>query len=688
MASFWRFPLRPCPAAFVVLLLLASPFLGQLLRAQAPTSAPAKHNVIIFVADGLRRGSVNHTDMPTFYKVRTEGVDFANSHSVFPTFTTANASVIATGHGLGDTGDFSNVIYPGAFVAPMVLPGGATGTVTPFLESNEVLADLNTLFNGNYLGEQTLLSFAREHGYNVASVGKLGPTAIQQVDALKWDHDTFADTEAIILDDQTGTARGVPLPLGLADTLNNVDLPAAAPTRSNGYAEDSVNSNGNSGDAMTSGTKLANVTQERWMTDVTTRVLLPRFADSGKPFVLLFWSRDPDGTQHNNGDSFNANAAKYGLAPGINGETSRKALHNADDCLKRLLDWLDAHPEVKANTDVLLTSDHGFATISRREMDKEGHLSESPAKTPENEPLGKEKPQPAGTLPPGFLAMDLALFTNGRLFDAQAAGSTGDSVFAEVLFRDKSPRPHPSNGSAIVGMPDGKPIRKLDATDAQMVVASNGGSDLIYVPSGDPAIVHRALDLLTGFDYVSGVFVDDKYCPKPDSCPGALRLSDIGLKGSTQLPTPAIVVNFKVFYPAPDLQTAIQISDTTLQEGQGMHGGFGRDSTWNNMAAIGPDFRTRFVDPAPVGNIDIVPTLASILGLNVPAKGTLRGRIASEALASGTPAVEAKTGTLISSPAKNGRRTVVEYQDLKAARYFDRGCAVDGKAKDICPGHF
>src|ERR1035437_8035026 len=77
-----------------------------------PSPVPQRHNVIIFVADGLRRGSVNAKDMPTFLKVRTSGVDFQNSHAVFPTFTTANASVIATGHGLGDTGDFSNTLLP------------------------------------------------------------------------------------------------------------------------------------------------------------------------------------------------------------------------------------------------------------------------------------------------------------------------------------------------------------------------------------------------------------------------------------------------------------------------------------------------------------------------------------------------------------------------------------------------
>ena len=75
--------------------------------AAAASPRPVR-NVVIFVADGLRAGSVNETDAPTLSAVRRDGVEFANSHSLFPTFTTPNASAIATGHYLGDTGDFNN----------------------------------------------------------------------------------------------------------------------------------------------------------------------------------------------------------------------------------------------------------------------------------------------------------------------------------------------------------------------------------------------------------------------------------------------------------------------------------------------------------------------------------------------------------------------------------------------------
>ena len=66
-------------------------------------AAVQRRNVIIFVADGMRHGSVNETDAPTMLMLRQRGVHFVNSHSLFPTFTTANASAIATGHMLGDT---------------------------------------------------------------------------------------------------------------------------------------------------------------------------------------------------------------------------------------------------------------------------------------------------------------------------------------------------------------------------------------------------------------------------------------------------------------------------------------------------------------------------------------------------------------------------------------------------------
>ena len=57
------------------------------VAALAQRSAPPRHNIIIFIADGLRPGSVNATDTPALWRVRTSGVNFSNSHAVFPTLT-------------------------------------------------------------------------------------------------------------------------------------------------------------------------------------------------------------------------------------------------------------------------------------------------------------------------------------------------------------------------------------------------------------------------------------------------------------------------------------------------------------------------------------------------------------------------------------------------------------------------
>src|SRR5665213_1092058 len=93
--------------AFAAALLFAAPALAQ---TRAPASAQP-HNIIIFVADGLRYGSVEPDNMPNMAQLKADGVDFTNSHSLYPTLTTVNASAIATGHYIGDTGDFANTLY-------------------------------------------------------------------------------------------------------------------------------------------------------------------------------------------------------------------------------------------------------------------------------------------------------------------------------------------------------------------------------------------------------------------------------------------------------------------------------------------------------------------------------------------------------------------------------------------------
>src|SRR5579864_1801469 len=320
-----------------LVMLFAGFFSVSASSASAENGTP--HNIILFVPDGLRGRIVTAETAPAMAAVRDNGVNFKNSHSLFPTFTTANASTMATGHYLGDTGDFSNTIYTGYPVGP------ADGTVTPFLEADPVILDADEHFGGDYLNEETILKTARAKGYSTAAIGKLGPTLI-------FDHTdkTGADgLHSIVIDDATGSKNGVPLSEEMKAALSKADLPLVTPSRGD---------NGKAGDAKTPGTLVPNSAQQAYFADVTTKVVLPMFKARNKPFVLVFWSRDPDGSQHNNGDSLNA------VTPGINGPTSLAGIKNADNNLAQLRKALD-ELGLAATTNIVIAADHGFSTISK-----------------------------------------------------------------------------------------------------------------------------------------------------------------------------------------------------------------------------------------------------------------------------------------------------------------------------------
>jgi predicted AlkP superfamily pyrophosphatase or phosphodiesterase len=564
-------------------------------------------NLILFVPDGLRGRIVTPQTAPAMAELRDKGVNFTNSHSLFPTFTTANASAMATGHLLGDTGDFSNTIYTGYPVGP------ADGTVTPFLEVDPVIIDADEHFGGDYLNEETVLKMARAKGYSTAAVGKLGPTLI-------FDHTDKIGADglhSIVIDDATGSKNGVPLSDEMKASLVKADLPLATPSRGE---------NGKIGDAKTPGTVVPNTAQQAYFADVAAKAVLPMFKARNKPFVLVFWSRDPDGSQHNQGDSLNT------LTPGINGPTSLAGIKNADNNLAQLRKALD-DLGLAASTNIIIASDHGFSTIS-----KESKTSPS-AKVSYDD-------TPKDFLPMGFLALDLAKALELPLFDPN----------------DKNARvadnAHPKAGNGLLGNDPGKP---------DLVVATNGGSDLIYLPNRDKKLAERTIKALLEQDYVSGLFVDEKL----GRFPGTLGMSQLGLKGKAVTPIPSIVVNFRSYTTGCDEPTncSVEIADAVLRQGQGMHGSFGRGDTMNFMAAIGPDFKAGYVDPLPVSNADVGMTIAQLMGLRAAAAGGLTGRVMSEALPNGI-IPKATAGTITSKPA-NGLQTIVKFQRVLSQRYFD-----------------
>jgi len=209
----------------------------------------------------------------------------------------------------------------------------------------------------------------------------------------------------------------------------------------------------------------------------------------------------------------------------------------------------------------------------------------------------------------------------------------------------------------------------VDAQHPQVIIGTNGGDDVIWLPGPDAkALAARIVAALTVQDYTGAVFVNDSLGPVP----GALPTSLIGLNGAALTPAPAIVVSFRSFTTGCDRPEVCgaEVADTLLQQGQGIHGSFGRQDTHNFMAAIGPDFKTGFVDPAPVSNADLAVTLAQVLGLDLHPRGALVGRVLGESLVGGEVPTSTQR-TLRSAPAANGFTTVINIQDVGATPYFD-----------------
>src|SRR5205807_1672162 len=99
--------------------------------------------------------------------------------------------------------------------------------------------------------------------------------------------------------------------------------------------------------------------------------------------------------------------------------------------------------------------DHGFSTIS-----KESATSLA-AK-------GEYADVPKGSLPPGFLAIDLAKGLGLPLFDPDTKQApVADNAYPK------------GRGNGLIG---------TDADKPDLVVAANGGSDLVYLPNKDPTL--------------------------------------------------------------------------------------------------------------------------------------------------------------------------------------------------------
>ncbi len=257
----------------------------------------------------------------------------------------------------------------------------AGDTVVPFLENDAVLGDVDEHFKGDYLDEETILKMARAQGLLDRGDRQGRPDPDLRSHRPRQEHH-HRDRRFHRRQDRRS-------PLRRDEGRPDQGRPAAghARTRRQRQGRRRQDARHDRRQRRPAGLFRRRRHQGR-AADVQGAQQAVRAG------VLVARSRRQPAQQ---GDSLNT------VTPGINGPTSMAGIKNADDNLAQLRKALD-DLGLAATTDIIVSADHGFSTIS-----KESKTSPS-AKVSYDD-------TPKDFLPMGFLALDLAKALDLPLFD-------------------------------------------------------------------------------------------------------------------------------------------------------------------------------------------------------------------------------------------------------------------------------
>ena len=520
--------------------------------------------VVLMVWDGLRPDFVTQRDTPNLFRLEREGVRFDKHHSIFPTLTMVNATALATGAPPGVNGLEGNNFY---------LPPSAETPKGEIVSAEGVKAILNlngsNQFKGRLIGLDTIAQeVAREGGY-VGVIGKQGPTSV------------FDNRVATIVDgkDIVGEAHKDYL-------FASEDLVAQSASQKITVPPDSK-------------TTVADEQRDLYFARLVTEDALPAAklaADAGRPALVVFWQHNPDLTQH---------VAGLGTLPAM------EALSLCDNNLMSVRAAIDALG-IADKTDVIVVSDHGFATIKFRivlsEMlvaagIKKSHDSTDVVVVPNGgadlvylSPTEFVTPESKQAVLQKIVNFAEAQEWCGPIFSRDPATAPDDP--SRRGHRQRAPKPY---------------LGWIDGTFSQRVIG-------LYNAERSP-------DLVISFREEPDA--DNKNLTGPTN--PAFLIGQIG-----QVSTPN--KSAELLHPVKGLVYADTGTSQTFTTGMGMHGAAGEREIHNFCAATGPDFRRGFVDLNPTANIDVAPTITEILGTlpNIGPGGVApAGRAMAEALTDG-----------------------------------------------------
>jgi len=162
-----------------------------------------------------------------------------------------------------------------------------------------------------------------------------------------------------------------------------------------------------------------------------------------------------------------------------------------------------------------------------------------------------------------------------------------------------------------------------------VAVANNGGSALFYTTDGDPETAERLAVWLMEQEWCGSLTVSDAV----GEIPGTLPSSIVGNQGPRG---PEIAMSFRWNSAPNDSGYHGKVYSTGGRAGQGQHGSMSKHEMNNVMFAWGPGLKQGVSLDVPSGNIDIAPTILSLLHLL--GGDAMDGRVLTEALAGGPDA--------------------------------------------------
>jgi predicted AlkP superfamily pyrophosphatase or phosphodiesterase len=169
----------------------------------------------------------------------------------------------------------------------------------------------------------------------------------------------------------------------------------------------------------------------------------------------------------------------------------------------------------------------------------------------------------------------------------------------------------------------------------QVLVVSLGGSVEFYVIDHDPATIRRLVVYLQHSDFAGVILTRGAQ-------EGTFTFAQLHLETPN---APDVLVASHWNDRPNEFGTPGQVSsDIGRKVGEGTHTTLSPFDMHNTLIASGPDFRRGWADETPSGNVDLAPTILSILGLG--ASKEMDGRILTEALAAAENAPTAVTHEL------------------------------------------